>query len=440
MQLLWRIRNRQQNTLQLFITIAFVCATGFLTLKIFLFSNQSQNSVSLKANLDQIIGKSLEVSELSNSLQNSVDLKRTVQISERFVHFDLKGAPPRVSYFQQLFPFLRQLGSTGILLEWEDMFPFSGPKLEKLRNGYAYTEEDVETIIRNAEKNKLEVIPLIQTFGHLEMLLKHEEFIALREEPKYPQVICPSHPQIYEILFQMIDQVIEKHPKSKAIHIGSDEAYYVGRCPKCRKLLESKFGNSTEKLMLEHVTKIAKYIRKKHKITVLMWNDMFAEAEPSLMNSYKFGKLVQPVIWGYATDVEAENYFPPGMFQRFSEVFPTVWIASSFKGANGPAQTFIDVKLYLQNHFSWISLIEHEKSKFPKLAGIILTGWQRFDHFAVLCEIFPVGIPSLAVDLIAIQSNDFDYEKIRLKARNLLKCAKISNKESKGVGKKNEFL
>lgn len=34
-----------------------------------------------------------------------------------------------------------------------------------------------------------------------------------------------------------------------------------------------------------------------------------------------------------------------------------------------------------------------------KFGGLILTGWQRYDHFSTFCEILPMAIPSLIVNL-----------------------------------------
>uniref|UniRef100_A0A8C2TGV3 Hexosaminidase D n=1 Tax=Coturnix japonica TaxID=93934 RepID=A0A8C2TGV3_COTJA len=58
-------------------------------------------------------------------------------LKPRLVHLDLKGAAPRVSYLEQLFPLLSRLGANGILIEYEDMFPFKG-ELEVLKSPYSW--------------------------------------------------------------------------------------------------------------------------------------------------------------------------------------------------------------------------------------------------------------------------------------------------------------
>jgi hexosaminidase len=108
-------------------------------------------------------------------------------VRNRIVHFDLKGAPPQLEYYQQLFPLLRQLGATGILLEYEDMFPYHG-RLGAWKNRNAYTVDNIRSIINWARQEQLIVIPLVQSFGHLEWILKVEENEQYREDARYPQV------------------------------------------------------------------------------------------------------------------------------------------------------------------------------------------------------------------------------------------------------------
>lgn len=81
-----------------------------------------------------------------------------------YVHFDLKGAPPKVSYLEQLFPLLRKWGANGICIEYEDMFPFEGV-VSDVKHKYAYTKKDIKKINQLAEENHLDVMPLLQTYG-----------------------------------------------------------------------------------------------------------------------------------------------------------------------------------------------------------------------------------------------------------------------------------
>jgi len=150
-------------------------------------------------------------------LQEPARKSRRIQINEpqqslpyvpprRLVHIDFKGAPPKLSYLQKLFPLIKRFGGTGLLLEWEDMFPWSG-SLSPIAAGNAYSKAEIREILKMAAVNGLEVIPLIQTFGHVEFALKLPDFAHLREVQESPQALCPSYNASMKFVEQMIDQV-----------------------------------------------------------------------------------------------------------------------------------------------------------------------------------------------------------------------------------------
>uniref|UniRef100_A0A8C9U896 beta-N-acetylhexosaminidase n=1 Tax=Serinus canaria TaxID=9135 RepID=A0A8C9U896_SERCA len=298
----------------------------------------------------------------------------------RLVHLDLKGAAPRVSYLEQVFPLLSQLGANGVLIEYEDMFPFKG-ELEILRSPYAYSEEDIERIQQLAEQHKLEVVPLVQTFGHVEFILKHEKYQHLREVERFPNSFNPHVPDTLALLKSILAQVIEKHRRSTWIHIGADE---VGRGCAGTPALSPGTGGAP---------------RAYWGLRVLMWDDMLRKISVGALRESGIAKHVSPVVWFYAPDFEAEQI---GKFltKYVESGFEAVWFASAFKGTTGPAQAWTPLSYHLKNHLSWLKVMQAVPRLAPlRLQGVVLTGWQRYDHYSVLCELLPVSIPSLAICL-----------------------------------------
>lgn len=73
-------------------------------------------------------------------------------------------------------PLLKKWGCTGLLIEYEDTFPYDGD-LNFLACSEAYSKQNIGELLLLAERLELDVIPLVQTFGHLEVNLR--EFLLL---------------------------------------------------------------------------------------------------------------------------------------------------------------------------------------------------------------------------------------------------------------------
>lgn len=88
------------------------------------------------------------------------------------------------------------------------MFPFDGV-LSTIKAKNAYTLQEVQDILQLAADSKLEVIPLVQTFGHVEFALKRPEWVKIREVPGSPQALCPSRNSSLDFIAEVINQVIK---------------------------------------------------------------------------------------------------------------------------------------------------------------------------------------------------------------------------------------
>ncbi|NXP10381.1 HEXDC Hexosaminidase, partial [Thinocorus orbignyianus] len=317
----------------------------------------------------------------------------------RLVHLDLKGAAPRVSYLEQVFPLLTQLGANGILIEYEDMFPFKG-ELEILKSPYAYSEEDIEQIQQLAELHKLEVVPLVQTFGHVEFILKHEKYHHLREVERFPNSFNPHVPDTLALLKSILSQVIDKHRRSAWIHIGADEVFHLGEGMDSKNWMSHNRGD-TGTMYLKHIKEVLAFITTQYGgLRALMWDDMLRKISVGALRGERVGtEMVAPETLVHVATL--------------ASVVP-MWFASAFKGTTGPAQTWPPLSYHLKNHLSWLKVMQ----ALPRLAplhfqGIVLTGWQRYDHYSVLCELLPVGIPSLAICLQTLVNGGFTEETKR---------------------------
>ncbi|KAG9467867.1 hypothetical protein GDO78_014135 [Eleutherodactylus coqui] len=213
--------------------------------------------------------------DVSNNGKFTVE--KTASVRMILVHLDLKGAPPKVSYLAEVFPLFSALGANGLLIEYEDTFPYY-EELLPLRSAHAYSPQEIREILRLAQMSNLEVIPLLQTFGHMEFVLKHKEFAHLREMPMYPNSLNPHKEESHQLLHVIIRQVMELHPGVRWLHIGSDEVYYLGEGEESKKYL-SESGQAVEDLFMCHLKKVAAHVVSTYPgIKPIAWDDMLRGA------------------------------------------------------------------------------------------------------------------------------------------------------------------
>jgi len=142
----------------------------------------------------------------------------------RGIHLDLKGCPPAYQALMDLLPLYKVAGYNAILIEWEDMFPWTVN--EKMRCETFYTETEVKSIHEKAQSLDLEIIPLVQSLGHMETPLHLPEYSSLRESPDSTSDLNPLAPGAGDLVMAMINDVLALTPDCRYFHIGGDVLCY----------------------------------------------------------------------------------------------------------------------------------------------------------------------------------------------------------------------
>ncbi|NXT18586.1 HEXDC Hexosaminidase, partial [Syrrhaptes paradoxus] len=329
----------------------------------------------------------------------------------RLVHLDLKGAAPRVSYLEQVFPLLSQLGANGILIEYEDMFPFKG-ELEILRSPYAYSEEDIERIQQLAELHKLEVVPLVQTFGHVEFILKHEKYQHLREVERFPNSFNPHVPDTLALLKSILAQVMEKHRRSTWIHIGADEVFHLGEGADSKNWMSRNKGD-VGTMYLKHIKEVLGFVTTQYwGLRALMWDDMLRKISVGALRGETMGTA--------AVAPSRASWQCSSPCLPWQALHPARSPCPALGGSWGSMKTPHHPPDQCPHpHPCSPHRVWDRQARFPPPPAVAreamawLVPLHRYDHYSVLCELLPVGIPSLAICLQTLVNGGFTEETKR---------------------------
>ncbi|XP_029311574.1 hexosaminidase D [Cottoperca gobio] len=348
----------------------------------------------------------------------------------KLVHLDLKGAPPRVGYLHRLIELFSQLGLDGLLVEYEDMFPYEGElKLLQATVQPAYSREEVLSMQEFAKCKGLEVIPLVQTFGHMEFVLKHRPLWSLREVAHCVGTLNPHREGGVQLVMEMLRQVVELHPGLNTLHIGADEVYMLGDGDESKLWLASP-GRTVEQLFLSHVTKVAQAVKEAWPhMSVIMWDDMMRGMSPDTLKASGLVGLVQPMLWDYTPNLDVDTTV--SLLEKYcSAGMSDLWAASSFKGSTCVYTCVPSTQRHVDNHVQWLQ-VAASLSAAVNLQGIAITGWQRYDHLSVLCELMHVALPSLAACLQTLIRGQFSAEA----QSSVTESLGISSVEAQAMGR-----
>lgn len=171
---------------------------------------------------------------------------RAVQISYHAVGETLPGFVPNADAVVATLERMSKYKLNTLVLEFEAMFPYA--RHPELRGKLTFSRRDIRRIAVCARRHHVEVIPLIQSIGHSDNVLRHPEHAHLREVPERASTFCATHPEAKRLVFDMIDDVLDLMPDVRRFHIGGDEIGVIGCCDRCREVMERKglFGVITD--------------------------------------------------------------------------------------------------------------------------------------------------------------------------------------------------
>jgi hypothetical protein len=151
--------------------------------------------------------------------------------------------------------------------------------------GGAYIEkESVRQFAALAADYGLEIIPEIQSLSHAYYIASSRRDVAEIPEMPWPDSYCPSNPESYRILFDIMDEYIEVlHPKR--VHIGHDEWRAGAFCQRCN-------GKDPGALFAQDVLKIQRHLKEKG-IETWMWGDHMVDWHNRMGKEWSEGWVVR---------------------------------------------------------------------------------------------------------------------------------------------------
>ncbi len=193
--------------------------------------------------------------------------------------------------------------------------------------GKLLEKDEVRDMVDFARELGFELIPEVQSFGHVQYItFAHPEIAEVEEgrhivddtrgedarpDESYAHCYCPSMQESYDIIHDIIDEIVEVVRPQRYVHMGHDEIYQVGVCPRCR-------DKKPEDLYARHVNDLHDYLQKKG-LGMMIWSDMLQPTER--YKTYPAADMIPKdivmldFIWYFHFDLDMEDNILPHGFK-----------------------------------------------------------------------------------------------------------------------------
>ncbi|HTL68452.1 MAG TPA: family 20 glycosylhydrolase [Lacunisphaera sp.] len=288
----------------------------------------------------------------------------------RAFQWDLARQVERPDFLRSLLPRYAAWGYNELYLHLEDAVHY--PSLPGLGRADAWPIEELDQLVRAAGRCGIGVVPIANLLGHTQYVIKHPAWRDLNElrdahgRPLAQGQICPLHPRTAELAGRLVRDLAPFATAGK-LHVGLDESYHLGKCPRCRAEVEQR---GLAGLFAGHVHRLAE-ITRRHDLRLGLWADMLyfvPEAIPQLPAGiaaydwyyYPFGRKPRVELFNFA-----ERDLAPALRKRGIGYF-----GCAMNGAfrHEPLPVFGD---RLANIRSW-----WERCAAVDAEGLLITSWE----------------------------------------------------------------
>lgn len=253
-------------------------------------------------------------------------------------------------------------------------------KRPEVADADALSLDQVRQLAESSRKANVRLIPMINLLGHQSwakttfgLLRAHPEFdetpgLYPDNEGIYCRSYCPLHPKVHEVLFDLIDELMDA-TGADAFHAGMDEVFLLGEdgCPRCR-------GKNKAELMAGEIQAIHAHLAAKGKQTWI-WGDRLLDGQVTGIGKWEASEnQTEPALRLIPRDVVISDW-------HYERAHPTAthFALSGFRVVSSPWRRASVALQQLQQIRDARAHASHAVAE--RMLGMLQTTWVGFGPF-----------------------------------------------------------